>query len=137
MPDVEKLLEEGFDALSGEITGVREMVQEGLDRVTVLEEKVDGVKGDPKKPGLVAQQSQDDDLRKYGGWAWTAAKWAAIPAFAVLSAIGTAALADHASIGENRQEIRVVKTRLEHVEAIRALQEEHHQELLDAIGGED
>jgi len=127
-------MDEGFAALSGE-------VQVNHEEIKRLAMRVDG---DTDRPGLMAdvadlkaKQGQDDDLRKYGGMVWKAAKWAAIPAFAVLSAIATAALADHARIGVNEHQIDVVKTRIAHVEELRAVQEEHHQELLDAIGGED
>jgi len=111
-------------ALSGEIQINAQAIKAVAEAVRASTEDVADLK---------AAQGQDDDARKYAGWAWTAAKWAAVPVFAIASALGTAALADHNRISANAHEIVIVKERVLHVEELRSQAETNHRELLRAL----
>jgi len=118
-------------ALSGEIQINALAIKAVAEAVRTSNETVTRTVSDVAD--LRAKQGQDDDARKYLGWAWTAAKWAAVPVFAIASALGTAALADHGRIGDNAHEIVIVKERVLHVEELRSQAEANHRELLRAL----
>ena len=124
-------------ALSGEITGVREMVESGFGdlkpRVAKLEETVDGVDGDPDRPGLVKRQKTDDRWRDRAVWTWTLFGVAALAVgwLAVSWLDGYDVRGDLVS-GHTTQ-LATHKTRLDHIERDTR---ERQQAILDALGAE-